>query len=645
MAGTVNVFTATATDNTGPAFNSVQNNIKKTKRESEKLNGSLRMMRGGFGQLGHQVQDVAVQLQMGQNPLMVLTQQGSQVASLFGPQGAIIGAVGAVAGALASVLVPKLFASSGATEELHEKVKNLASLMKKDGKTGAIEYAGALAKVAAASASAGENLRLAAIEVAQERMVELQQELSNTVDSFDDVMIVGTGLNAQLTEAHEVLGLQREDYDKLNKSVNTFDMTTHSGREAVMGLLVQLRASQAATGAVDEDFKGLVNRFSDAHVELSTLQQGLKDFSQIGAPGVETATDDMASSFDRFISSLTRSVQKAEGLTPAQMLGIQLQNMEGLTQAETDLAVGLINRLRQQEIATQKTKDAIQADKDAAKAAKELARTQKAFADADVAALGGGFGQAVADAAIAARKKTEQKLENMRIGFLSELELIGEQEQQKKDFITGLDETFFDAAFTRQDALTLIEKDAAAKRIKIAEDEEDQKRKIQQMGMAVITDSLNFMANNLKEGTALQKAAFLASKAFAASEAIIAANRAAALVLPNVGLSKLILGMGYANAAMIMGQAVASFEGGGFTGRGARSGGMDGNGGFLAMLHPNEKVTDLHNGGGSGVTIVNNIDARGADSSVDIKIRKAVQESSAATIETIRDLSKRRRFI
>jgi phage-related minor tail protein len=40
------------------------------------------------------------------------------------------------------------------------------------------------------------------------------------------------------------------------------------------------------------------------------------------------------------------------------------------------------------------------------------------------------------------------------------------------------------------------------------------------------------------------------------------------------------------------GGPLQSFAGGGYTGRGTRSGGMDGKGGFMAMLHPNETVTD-----------------------------------------------------
>lgn len=60
-----------------------------------------------------------------------------------------------------------------------------------------------------------------------------------------------------------------------------------------------------------------------------------------------------------------------------------------------------------------------------------------------------------------------------------------------------------------------------------------------------------------------------------------------------------------------------SFDGGGHTGNGARSGGMDGRGGFMAMLHPNETVLDHTKGQGLGgptfnitVPVSGNVDAR-----------------------------------
>lgn len=46
-----------------------------------------------------------------------------------------------------------------------------------------------------------------------------------------------------------------------------------------------------------------------------------------------------------------------------------------------------------------------------------------------------------------------------------------------------------------------------------------------------------------------------------------------------------------------------SFEGGGFTGIGSRSGGIDGRGGFPAILHPNETVIDHTKGGRTGQVI------------------------------------------
>ena len=45
-----------------------------------------------------------------------------------------------------------------------------------------------------------------------------------------------------------------------------------------------------------------------------------------------------------------------------------------------------------------------------------------------------------------------------------------------------------------------------------------------------------------------------------------------------------------------------SADGGGYTGMGARAGGVDGKGGFPAILHPNETVIDHTKGQGMGAT-------------------------------------------
>lgn len=71
--------------------------------------------------------------------------------------------------------------------------------------------------------------------------------------------------------------------------------------------------------------------------------------------------------------------------------------------------------------------------------------------------------------------------------------------------------------------------------------------------------------------------------------------------------------------------ATPSFAGGGFTGIGARSGGLDGQGGFMAMLHPNETVVDHTKGQSMGGVVVNQT----------INVTTGVQQTVRAEILTL----------
>lgn len=79
-----------------------------------------------------------------------------------------------------------------------------------------------------------------------------------------------------------------------------------------------------------------------------------------------------------------------------------------------------------------------------------------------------------------------------------------------------------------------------------------------------------------------------------------------------------------------------SFDGGGYTGGGARSGGVDGKGGFLSVLHPQETVVDHTKGqrSGGGATVVNNFSV--GDIASLRQVRKMVgqsQQASAAALQ------------
>ena len=86
-------------------------------------------------------------------------------------------------------------------------------------------------------------------------------------------------------------------------------------------------------------------------------------------------------------------------------------------------------------------------------------------------------------------------------------------------------------------------------------------------GIIGVQDSVRSLADAMRAVAAAQAAAAAAAKAQASAVSAAANSSAAPSNLP-------------------------SFDGGGFTGTGSRSGGLDGKGGFAAMLHPNETVFD-----------------------------------------------------
>ena len=117
---------------------------------TKKAAGSFKMMKGATQQLGYQVQDIAVQLGAGQSAMLVLGQQGSQIASIFGPGGAVIGAVIAVASAIGGTLVASLFAGSDALKDFKENFESLKGSLKSTGLEGfSSEVLGAMARIEA----------------------------------------------------------------------------------------------------------------------------------------------------------------------------------------------------------------------------------------------------------------------------------------------------------------------------------------------------------------------------------------------------------------------------------------------------------------------------------------------------------------
>lgn len=85
------------------------------------------------------------------------------------------------------------------------------------------------------------------------------------------------------------------------------------------------------------------------------------------------------------------------------------------------------------------------------------------------------------------------------------------------------------------------------------------------------------------------------------------------------------------------------FSGGGYTGSGPRSGGLDGKGGFLAMLHPKETVIDHTKGqSAEGVTVVQNINiSTGVQQTVRNEIRTLMPQIANSAKAAVSDAKRR----
>ena len=88
-------------------------------------------------------------------------------------------------------------------------------------------------------------------------------------------------------------------------------------------------------------------------------------------------------------------------------------------------------------------------------------------------------------------------------------------------------------------------------------------------------------------------------------------------------------------SALTASAAIASYDGGGFTGAGARIGGMDGKGGKLAMLHPREKVIDLTRDQGASTAPQISYVVNGANLTDD-QIVKAIERSPKKIVRALR---------
>jgi len=206
----------------------------------EGAQGSMRNFRGVMQNVGWQAQDTAVQLQMGTSAFVVFSQQGSQIASAFGPTGALIGALIAVGGVVGGTLYKSLNSATGAMERLDKINKELANYLTVTA-SGVTELSSKLEELAIYSKrAADEQLRLSradAIKAQSESVLAIINALNNA-KPFGGTMRQSLGLTVDsvVELSGSVSALQKEvNKDNLERYLNALSEINPQAKGASKG--------------------------------------------------------------------------------------------------------------------------------------------------------------------------------------------------------------------------------------------------------------------------------------------------------------------------------------------------------------------------------------------------------------------------
>ena len=657
---------------------------EKDIQKNKNLNGSLRMIRGGFGQVGHQIQDVAVQAQMGTDAFIILGQQGSQVASLFGPGGAMLGALLAVGAAIKVGLTSEVADASQEVEEFVNKITEqrrelgmlsvaelayqniLDTRLRQDVRDQTADYITELADIPEKLEKAARfEARLRGARNTNNVMMELMAltllKLNGSTQELEDRQ---TDLTNKINENTEALKpniqseldaaeAEKERKQTLEALVKGFEDQAAAATMSARALAIQ----QAVNKGAEQGELDRINAAFDAMDAEKERQRVLRE-TQAQDRAAQAAAQRAAAAEQRRLDDLIKSVGDfalgREGVLErtfnAELAMLQNASLDAVgTEARRNELIEALRERHKQNLAKLEGKDEDTGedadDDDIVKRIKSLQklrdtalegiRTERqAFEEAQIAKIAAV--QAAADANIITETEKDAALRALRQADLenqldAQLKLIGGLQHLEQSAEEAMMQ-FITQGQSASEAMKMLGRSIMDELLSSII-----KMGIERVKQAVIAKQVESGA--LSSSVMANAAAMAKIGAAAATPAalVATATMGGATAAASAGLTSTV-GLAQALAA-----AGGSFEGGGFTGMGARSGGIDGRGGFPAILHPNETVIDHTKGQGQGITIINNIDASG-NQDVDEKIAIAVTQSSRQTVEQVHNMMRRGRM-
>jgi hypothetical protein len=282
---------------------------KTQEKGSEKAATGNKKLTNSLGGVSLQIQDVAVQAQMGTDAVRILGQQGPQIASVFGPTGAIAGAAIGLGAILVDALVDnwlgELERGTEAAKELYEKLasdlekaigENAARAVRAFGKEleeqahvfgvlnqaqlDAIDHTNARAEL---EAKVKEAVRQTTIE-----QIKLLEATGQITDAKERIAAIEAESRAA-ADAEKIAAAERQIAKSVTERAQGFEeialltdqieqsqakITEHEKQQSIIGdtLVKQRRKAQARGDEAVERFEA-----SPATRQMSAEMQGLAD--------------------------------------------------------------------------------------------------------------------------------------------------------------------------------------------------------------------------------------------------------------------------------------------------------------------------------------------------------------------------------
>lgn len=617
--------------------------VRSNQQIGKSFGGMSNAARANLQNVSFQLQDIFVQISSGQGAARALSQQVPQLLGGFGALGAVIGTVAAVA-------IPFAANFLGAGEEaksLDDAIKDLNGSLK--------DYQDAVDAANIPTSELVEKYGLAA--GAAQRLLEQLAQIAK-LDAASALRESATAIRESFSDLPSILALVDAELQNFGEGSSGIETLADSLREQFGLTIDQARELQGIL--TDQQAAATVEQQADAMLRLAEFlgraneQAGYTNDSLIGA---NKAAAEGALAAQEMAAALDGANAAAGGVLDT------VNQLPGTIDAATASAINLTRALAASIQAAQNMPGAIGPDLGRFGDGSDITRRaggldlqqQQTFRTNWLAQLdsistgggrrsGGGRGRSGGGGGSGRQERPFfEDIEKNIAALQRELELVGKSNEEiatAKARWELLDAAKKRGMNTNGELNAQIDAQAAAvgrltaelEAAEIAQEQFDQ----------AIDGIADAMAGALVAGESLREGLAQVFKQIASDILSSGIRNALSSQFSPTG------GGGGGFFGSLFGGLFggSSFDGGGYTGMGARSGGIDGKGGFPAILHPNETVVDHTRGQGVGSKSVSmTIDLRGTtgDRELDAKISRAGQQILAQVPTVMDNENKRRR--